>query len=378
MRRLLLSTACAVLLSVPLSSQERCGGEERWAVKMAADPGAAQIDIQNPIVTTIHDLVRLTRPTIPSDDVTRTAQERIVRIVDGRLVRYKKETGKTGDSDFHLVISDETLLYSLGGAGSVASPHSVIAEIPDPLCVSGRDSTVTTPSRFASELDTVLARFTQQFPNTSSGWKDAKGIPVRLTGVVFFDRPHNQVGRAINGLELHPLLSIEFNPAPIPGPAIATATVALDNPGFENGATGWTTSTDVISTSSNEPAHTGSGKAWLGGYGTPHTDRIWQEVALPAAANAISLTFFLHIDTEEPNANPYDKLTARIKKSNGQFLKTLKTWSNLNAAPEFILYSLDLTQFKGSTIRIEFEVKEDNGSITSFVLDDFALVVEAP
>ncbi len=379
LRRLIcLAPAYGFLLSVPLNAQAACGGEERWAVKMAADPGAAEIDLQNPIVTTIHDLVRLTRPTVPSDDVTRTAQERIVRIVDGRLVRYKKETGKTGDSDFHLVISDETLLYSLGGAGSVASPHSVIAEIPDPLCVAGRDSTVTTPSRFATQLDTVLARFTQQFPNTSSGWKDAQGIPVRLTGVVFFDRPHNQVGRALNGLELHPLLSIEFNPAPLPGPAIVTATVALDNPGFENGPTGWTTSTDVISTSPNQPAHTGSGKAWLGGYGTPHTDRIWQEVALPAAATAISLTFFLHIDTEEPSTNPNDKLRIRVRAPNGQFLGALKTFSNLNAAPGYILHSLDLTQFKGRTVRLEFEVQEDNGSITSFVIDDLALVVEVP
>lgn len=377
-RTVLLAACCAALLFRPVHAQTQCGGDDRWAVKMAADSGAAQIDLQNPIVTTIHDLVRLSRPTLPSDDFTRTAQERIVRVVDGRLVRFKKETGKTGDSDFHLVITDETILYSPGGAATQPSPHSVIAEIPDPNCVMGRDSTVTAPSRFAAQLDSVLARFNQQFPSFTSGWNDAQGVPVRLTGVVFFDKPHGQVGRALNGVELHPLLAIEFNPSPLPGLAVIAATVALENPGFENGPAGWTATADIVSTAASQPARTGAWKAWLGGYGTAHTDRIWQQVALPATATAISLTFFLHIDTEEPSANPYDKLRVRVRAPNGQFLGTLKTFSNLNAAPGYILYSLELTQFKGRTVRLEFEVQEDNGSITSFVLDDLALVVEVP
>ena len=32
--------------------------------------------------------------------------------------------------------------------------------------------------------------------------------------------------------------------------------------------------------------------------------------------------------------------------------------------------------FKGQTIRFELESTEDNGSVTSFVVDDFAIVVE--
>jgi hypothetical protein len=375
---ILSSFIASALVSFPLYAQDACGGEERWAVKMAADAGAAQIDLQNPITTTLHDLVRLTRPTLPSDDVTRTAEERIVRVVEGRLVRFKKETGKTGDSDFHLVISDATLLHSAGGNANPPSPHSFIAEVPDPACVSGRNGTVTTPSRFAQELGTALAAFNQQFPNPGHGWNDAQGIPVRLTGVVFFDRPHGQVGRALNGLELHPLLAIEFNPAPLVGPAIVTATVALANPGFEIGSTGWTSTAEVITTNAVEPAHSGNGVAWLGGYGTAHTDRLSQEVVLPASANGISLTFFMHIDTEEPSTNPNDKLRIRVRAPNGQFLGALKTFSNLNAAPGYILHSLDLTQFKGRTVRLEFEVQEDNGSITSFVLDDLALVVGVP
>lgn len=381
MRRLMV-LAAGYLVGLSNSAGAQCGGVERWAVKMGADPAAAQISIQNPTVTALHDLVSLPRPTLPTDDVTRATAEQSVRVVDGRLVRFKREGGKTGDADFHLVISDETLQFSPGGAGTQASAHSVIAEIPDPSCVGGRNGTVAAPSNFATQLTDVRAKFTQQFPNITSGWNEAEGIPVRLTGVVFFDRAHGQVGRALNGLELHPLLDIEFNPttpppAPPPGPIpAAVVAVTVENPGFEAGAAGWTASAGVITTNPNEAAHEGQGKAWLGGYGTPHTDRLSQSVALPATAHGISLAFFLHIDTEEVNQAAFDKLVVRVKGANGQVLKQLAVFTNLQAAPGFILRSFDLTQFKGRTIRIELEAQEDNGSLTSFVVDDFSIVVE--
>jgi hypothetical protein len=202
-------------------------------------------------------------------------------------------------------------------------------------------------------------------------------MPVRITGVVFFDRQHNQVGRAPNGLELHPLLDIVFNPPGILASATGTV-LALVNPGFENGAQGWTSTPDVITTSTNAAAHGGQGKAWLGGYGTPHTDRLSQQVALPTAADAISLTFYLHIDTEEQNQEPYDKLFVRVRAADGTLLKRFTTFTNLNAADGFTLQSFDLTPYKGRSIIIELEAREDSGSSTSFVLDDFAIVVTSP
>jgi len=39
-----------------------------------------------------------------------------------------------------------------------------------------------------------------------------KPIKVRVTGVVFFDRVHGQIGVAPNGVELHPVLDIEKVP----------------------------------------------------------------------------------------------------------------------------------------------------------------------
>ncbi len=365
------AVALALVCLFARAASAQCGGVERWAVKMGADSGATLVDLANPVVTTLHDLVTLPRPTLPTDEETRAAAERTVRVVEGRLVRFKQETGKTGDSDFHLVVSDNTLLYSPGGAGTQPSPHSVIAEIPDPDCVMGRNGQVTTPSRFQAQLADVRAKFLNQFPNVTTGWNEAEGMRVRLTGVGFFDRAHGQTGRALNGLELHPLLNIEF-PGPVPTPPILN----MGNPGFESGNTAWTSTQGVITTSSNEGAHSGSVKAWLGGYGEPHTDRLWQQVTIPNAGNTISLTFFLHIDTEESNHQAYDKLWLRIRGTNGQILQTLKIFSNQQAAPGFVLQSFNLTAYKGRTIRIDLEAVEDNGSVTSFVVDDFAIVVE--
>ncbi len=131
----------------------------------------------------------------------------------------------------------------------------------------------------------------------------------------------------------------------------------------------------MITTEVREPSHGGAFKAWLGGYGVPHTDRLSQEVALPATVQAITLRFFLHISTEEQQLQPFDTLKVEVRRANGQ-VTTLKTFSNLQAAAGFGLQTVDLTAFRGQSIRIQLVAQEDNGSMTSFVVDDFALVIE--
>lgn len=360
-----------------LTAQQLCGGVERWAVKVGSDQAASTISLASPVPTLLHDLIQLPRPTLPSNDTTRHAQETTVRVVDGRLVKFKRESGRTGDQDYHLIISDDTLIFSPGGGGTQPLPHSFVAEIVDPACVPGRNGTAGTTSMFQAQLQAVFDKFHQQFSNITGGWNDSEGIPVRVTGIGFFDRPHGQTGRAMNGLEIHPVLDIEFNPgsAPTPPPAPMGA-VALNNPGFETGSGGWSTTPDVISTNNIEPARTGAAKAWLGGYGVPHTDTLSQQVALPGTAQAINLRFFLHISTEEQALQVFDTMRVRIRSSSGAVLATLRTYSNLQAQPGYQLQTFNLTGFRGQTIRVELIAQEDNGSMTSFVVDDFEIVVE--
>ena len=97
---------------------------------------------------------------------------------------------------------------------------------------------------------------------------------------------------------------------------------------------------------------------------------------MPAAATGISLQFQMHISTAEEALQAFDKLRVRVRDANGQLLTTLKVYSNLQAEPGYALQTLSLTQFKGRTIRIEVVSEEDNGSETSFVVDDVVIVVE--
>jgi hypothetical protein len=383
MNKKLVVIAAALSVATPTGMWgQACGGTERWPIKVGADAGASQVTL-TPQPTTVHDLVLIQRPSPLTISTPRTPAERVVRVVDARLVKFRQETDKGGDMDFHLVMSDETLLHSGGGKTSTVSPHSFVAEIVDPTCIAGKSGTGPTPSRFTTQLQSVRAKFLAQFPTFSAtDWTDAGGIPVRVTGVVFFDRPHFQWGRAQNGLELHPLLDIDFGTA-LPPLGITTTpavtSVALTNPGFENQSQGWTASTDVITSSSNRPAHSGQWKAWLGGYGEGHIDKLSQDVTLPASAHTVSLTFYLHIDTKESaGAAAYDKMRVRVRRTDGTFIATLQTYSNQDAAAGFTLRSIDLSAYKGQTIRISLEAQEDSGSATSFVVDDFAIVVEGP
>ena len=367
----LLATFVCVVLPTPIASQQ-CGGVERWPVKVGTDGRAVQVDLANPVSITIHQLVALPRPQLPSDDDTRLDQETTVYVIQGRLVRFKLESGRTGDQDYHLVVTDDTLHFTPGGSGP-ASPHSFVAEIVRPDCVPGRHGDPSLQSRFQSQLVAVRTSFEQRFPNISGGWNEAGGIPVTITGIGFFDRPHGQTGRAQNGIEIHPVLDISFDG----GGGTSLLTTILQNPSFEDGAQHWTATSGVITDDTSEPARSGIWKAWLGGYGTTHTDTLHQQITIPATVTSATLSFYVHISTEEQTTTqPYDTLRVQVRNTSNTVLQTLSTYSNLQAQPGFQLRTFDLTPWRGQTIRIYFRAAEDNGSMTSFVLDDFRLAIE--
>jgi hypothetical protein len=154
-------------------------------------------------------------------------------------------------------------------------------------------------------------------------------------------------------------------------------TQILKNPGFESGNVNWTATSGVITTNTKEPAHSGTWKAWLDGYGTTHTDTLYQQVAIFSTHTSATLTFWLHIDTAETTTTTaYDTLQVQIRNSSGTLLQTLATYSNLDAAPGYTQKSFDLSAYIGQTIRVYLIGTEDSIKQTSFVVDDFALNVQ--
>jgi serine protease len=144
----------------------------------------------------------------------------------------------------------------------------------------------------------------------------------------------------------------------------------LGNPGFETGsAAPWTASAGVIDNSTGEPAHSGSWKAWMDGYGSTHTDTLSQSVTIPAGCSA-TLSFWLHIDTSETTTTTaYDKLTVTLGST------TLATYSNLNKASGYTQRSFNVSSFAGQTVTLKFSGTEDVSLQTSFVVDDTAVSV---
>jgi hypothetical protein len=154
-------------------------------------------------------------------------------------------------------------------------------------------------------------------------------------------------------------------------------TQILVNPGFESGNTTWVATTGVINTSASEPAHSGTWKAWLDGYGTTHTDTLYQQVAIFSTKTSATLTFWLHIDTAETTTTTaFDTLQVQIRNSSGTLLQTLATYSNLDAKTGYTQKSFNLAAYIGQTIRVYLVGSEDSIQQTSFVVDDFALNVQ--
>jgi hypothetical protein len=179
------------IANAPQALAQRCG-VERWAAKTGTDPGAAQVDLANPKVATIADLINLTPPRpVPKDNSRVAPTETTVFVVNATLTDYKFETGPTGDSDYHLVLADD-------------QGHTMVAEIPSPNCVG-------VGSPFAAQIASARATFDSHL--TAGPSFQTANVPVQVTGVGFFDFAHGQKGAAKNVIELHPILDILFSPS---------------------------------------------------------------------------------------------------------------------------------------------------------------------
>jgi len=345
----------------------------------------------------------------------------------------------------------------------------MIAEIPAPTCVG-------TGSPFKTGITTARSQFDAKFNVTSSF--QTTSTPVQITGVGMFDFLHGQTGVAPNGIELHPVLDVQFNPTntpdfsvaasptslsipqgglasttvstslinsfnssisfsasglptgatanfvpsliPAPGSGSSTLTISagsatptgtstvtvtatgggkthtttvgltvtasggtqqlLVNPGFENGSANpapWSATSGVINNSTSEPPHTGTWNAWLDGYGTTHTDTVSQQVAIPSTVTTATLAFWLHVDTAETSTTTaFDTLKVQVRNISGTVLSTLVTYSNLDHNTGYRQVSFNLSSFKGQTIQIWLVGAEDSTLQTSFVVDDFTLIVQ--
>ena len=375
--RLLVVTATVSSLAwcaavAPASAAERCG-KERWSVKTGGDPGASQTDLAHPTPTTIKDLVGFTPPAHWSSSLPRLAPvETTVWVVTALLTDYKLELDIEhgdpvgGDSDYHLALSD--------GEG-----RTMIAEIPLFGCISGQ-------SPFGPGITAARQAFDDELSAGTSFKSPKPAIPVQITGVGFFDKLHGQRGLAPNGIEIHPVLDIQFGP-----PVTRSATELLADPGFE-GAPGmdpagpsWLAATNLsahpILVPNGSAPHVGSGYVRLGERNHA-IDSVSQTVTIPAGAVSPSLTYFAAVTTNEPSdAAQDDVFDAEVRNPDGTVLSSLDRLTNVEATASGTYGArgpFDLSAFAGQTVQIVFRAVTDDSLVTAFRLDDASLVAQIP
>jgi len=181
-------------------------GTERWSVKTGTDPDAHLVNLSVVTPTTIQTMRSFVPPASLPEDNRVAPVESTVFVLDATLTVYTQED----DSDYHLVLQD-------------TAGNTMITEIPSPSCVGAG-------SPFAEQIAFARSKFDSVLAATSSS--QTANVPVRVTGVGFFDFLHGQTGVAPNSIELHPVLDVVFNPSPSPAflnLTLNTHTVAVGN-----------------------------------------------------------------------------------------------------------------------------------------------------
>ncbi len=170
-------------------------GIYRWPVKTGADPDARLVGPQSgPIQTTVDKLIRLAIPgDLPANAINSPYQNKRACPIECKIFTLQAKVillRKDLSGDYKLVLqgpSGETMI--------AAAPN------PDPAFVSPT-------SRWANEIKIVRDEIDKKIlPKTKDG---RLNVMVRITGVGFFDLRHGRAGEAPNGIQLHPVIKIEF------------------------------------------------------------------------------------------------------------------------------------------------------------------------
>ena len=159
---------------------------ERWPVKTGTDGDVSLINLNSTTGTTIANLTSIAVPATIPDTTRIQPTETTVWVINATLVKFIHAY----DSDYHMVFAD-------------SAGRTMIAEIPDPNCVGPG-------SPFAAGIAHARQQFDARFTATTDF--QTVNVPVQITGVGFFDYQEGQEGIAPNGIELHPIIDIVFNP----------------------------------------------------------------------------------------------------------------------------------------------------------------------
>jgi len=256
---------------------------------------------------------------------------------------------------------------------------SVPAQAGDPTCTGGTTLALVNPGNQSGTVGTATSLSLSASGGTTPYTFSATGLPPGLsinasTGVISGTPStagtFSVTATVRDSASPQASASQTFTWTISPTGSCSSPGQKLGNPGFESGSAPWTASAGVIGSFAGQTAHSGTRFAWLDGYGVTHTDTLSQSVTLPAGCANYTLSFWLHIDSNETTTTTqFDKLTVKVGST------TLATFSNLNKAAGYSQKTFNVSAFAGQTVTLLFTGTEDSSLQTSFVIDDTALNV---
>lgn len=236
--------------------------------------------------------------------------------------------------------------------------------------VSGTSGTITLAATASDNVGVARVEFSVD--GTLKGTDTTSPYSMTLDSNTLANGTHTLTAKAFDAAGNNASSSVSFSVS-----NGSTPVERIVNGGYESGSTSWTATSGVITSSTSEPAHGGSWKAWLNGYGSAHTDSVYQTVAIPSTVTTATLKFWLLVDSDETTTTQaYDTLKVQVRSTSNAVLATLATYSNLNKGTAYVQRTFDVSAYKGQTIRVYFEGIEGSTVATSFVVDDVSLVTQ--
>lgn len=156
----------------------------------------------------------------------------------------------------------------------------------------------------------------------------------------------------------------------------------LFNPGFEEGNDGkWIAQNAADINCSSGYQRTGSCVAWFGGLNN-YTGYLFQDIQIPAGTTSTQLSLYLKISSEEDTSTAYDYFYIEVRDTSNNVLATLATLSNKDkntyAAYQQLVFDITSYAPAGQSRRIYFRATTDSSLISSFFVDDVAVMVTPP
>lgn len=162
---------------------------------------------------------------------------------------------------------------------------------------------------------------------------------------------------------------------PTPTPTPTPGANLIVNGGFEGSASPWVGSgSGYFYIANGNYPHGGTGYIYFG-VNNSVSGQAYQTVTIPGTAAGTG-SFWLNVTSSETTTSvQYDKLFVEVRNTSGTLLATLATYSNLNKASAgvYTLRSLNLSAYRGQTVRLQFRTTTDSSLVTTFRVDDVTL-----